>query len=135
MFSSNKSYPGLLRACLLIDGLRLSTLESFYEKNYLTQLMTDLVIDQSKFNIVPLKSSLIENITLPIRELIHDLFVKEWKTSMDYSSYFSICAPLHCEYSYIQRTNTLNIISILFWRLWWIGRYISILCPNCDKNV
>ncbi|CAF1194236.1 unnamed protein product, partial [Adineta ricciae] len=114
MFSMNTSYPGLLRGCLAIDGLRLSTFECFAQSACLTQLLVDLAIDQTKFDIVSLNASLVRNMTIPIGNLIDELFVEEWKTAVNYTSYFSICAPLWCKYSFSQRKNTLDIINTLF---------------------
>ncbi|UJR19114.1 hypothetical protein I4U23_022245 [Adineta vaga] len=114
VFTMNRSYPGLFRGCLPIDGLRLSTLECFSKTDCLIQLLSDLLINGTQFNIVPLNSSTITNITLPIGDMIDELFVEEWETASNYSSYFSICAPLSCEYSSIQRNNALDIVSTLF---------------------
>ncbi|CAF1673273.1 unnamed protein product, partial [Adineta ricciae] len=114
IFSTNTSYPGIFRGCLVIDGLRLSTLECFSQTACLTRLLADLAIDRTRFNLVSLDASLIKNTTLPIGELIDALFVEEWKTAINYTSYFSTCAPLWCKYSFSQRKNTLDIINTLF---------------------
>jgi hypothetical protein len=83
VFSTNRLFPGLLRGCLSIDGLRLSTLECFSQVTCLVPLLADLVINQTRFDLVPLNASAIGNVTLPIGELIDRLFVEEWKTAVN----------------------------------------------------
>lgn len=114
VFSTNRSFPGLLRGCLPIDGLRLSTLECFSQVICLASLLIDLSVDATLFELAPLKVSPTENVTLPAGELIDALFVQEWQTTSNYSNYFSICAPLFCKYSFTRRSAVLDVISTLF---------------------
>ncbi|CAF1065488.1 unnamed protein product [Adineta steineri] len=52
--------------------------------------------------------------TIPIRaELINDLFVEEWASNINYSSYYEQCSPLLCSYTYNKQINPLYTITLI----------------------
>ena len=58
-------------------------------------------------------SYLMELLTVLIGELMNELFVQDWHTTSNYSNYFSVCVPVSCQYSFIQRRTFPNIITVL----------------------
>ncbi len=49
--------------------------------------------------------------TVTFGTLIDELFIESWINSSNYSAYFSICAPLTCQYSYVERNSILYMIT------------------------
>jgi hypothetical protein len=43
--------------------------------------------------------------------LIDELFIETWQNTSNYSNYFSICAPLTCRYTYIERNSVLYMLT------------------------
>ncbi|CAF1199605.1 unnamed protein product [Adineta steineri] len=103
---------GLVIGCLPVYGLRLSTLECFYNSTCLERLATFL---NSSFDPSPLNISLYSRFTsissTTIGTLIDELFIETWHNTSNYSSYFSSCAPLTCHYSYEKRNSILYMIT------------------------
>ncbi|CAF4032239.1 unnamed protein product [Adineta steineri] len=103
---------GLVIGCLPVYGLRLSTLECFYNSTCLQRLATFL---NSSYVLSPLNISLYSRF-IPISlttvgTLIDELFIETWYNTSNYSSYFSSCAPLTCHYSYVKRNSILYMIT------------------------
>ncbi|CAF1057497.1 unnamed protein product [Adineta steineri] len=102
---------GLVIGCLPAYGLRLSTLECFYNSTCLERLATFL---NSSYVLPPLNISLYSRFTpissTTIGTLIDELFIETWYNTSNYSSYFSSCTPLTCHYSYEKRNSVLYMI-------------------------
>ncbi|CAF1014564.1 unnamed protein product [Adineta steineri] len=103
---------GLVIGCLPVYGLRLSTLECFYNSTCLQRLATFL---NTFYDLPPLNISLYSRFTpissTTIGTLIDELFIETWYNTSNYSSYFSSCAPLTCHYSYVKRNSILHMIT------------------------
>ncbi|CAF1532675.1 unnamed protein product [Adineta ricciae] len=99
-----ETFAGLVVGCLPVHGLRLSTLECFYSSRCLEKL-TKFVNSSSVLS--PLDRSIPSRFTpissTPIGTLIDELFIESWQNSSNYSSYYSICAPSNCRYTYVER--------------------------------
>ncbi|CAF1187805.1 unnamed protein product [Adineta ricciae] len=52
----------------------------------------------AEFRFTPISST-------PIGTLIDELFIESWQNSSNYSSYYSICAPSNCRYTYVERND------------------------------
>ncbi|CAF0954536.1 unnamed protein product [Adineta steineri] len=103
---------GIVIGCLPVYGLRLSTLECFYNSTCLKRLATFL---NTFYDLPPLNISLYSRF-IPISlttvgTLIDELFIETWYNTSNYSSYFSSCAPLTCYYSYEKRNSLLYMIT------------------------
>lgn len=48
-----------------------------------------------------------------VNRLLEELFLEQWKASIDYKPYFSKCAPKICTYSYERRFNFAYMITTL----------------------
>ncbi|CAF1640553.1 unnamed protein product, partial [Adineta ricciae] len=104
--NNQATFAGLVVGCLPVHGLRLSTLECFYSSECLTDLA---VFVNSSFVPSPLNQSIPSRFTpispTPIGTLIDELFIESWQNSSNYSSYYSICAPSNCRYTYVERND------------------------------
>ena len=98
---------GIVFGCLPIYGLRFSSLRCFYNSTCLKILTDSIEINDT---LTPLNNSLS---SISIGTLIDELFIETWTNSSNYSSYYSICAPLTCRYSYSERNSPLYIITTI----------------------
>ena len=93
-------------------GLRLSTLECFYNSTCLNRLA---VFVNSSYVPFPLNTSITTRFTplvsTTIGGLIDELFIETWHNSSNYSEYYSICAPSTCRYSYVQRNSVVYMLT------------------------
>ncbi|UJR18426.1 hypothetical protein I4U23_005331 [Adineta vaga] len=125
MFNKNKSsketilIEGLKIGCLPSESFRLSTLECFYNQsciNTIQQYMNTINQTNSTTNsldaLVKLNSSRY-SVDTTIDEFINNLFIEQWNTTMNYTSYYEQCSPLSCSYTYIEKFNLIYIITIL----------------------
>ena len=105
---------GLVVGCLPVHGLRLSTLECFYSSKCLTELAEFV---NSSLVLSPLNRSIPSRFTpissTPIGTLIDELFIESWQNSSNYSSYYSICAPLNCRYTYVERNGFVYMLTTI----------------------
>ena len=101
---------GIVTGCLPIDGLRLSTLECFFNQTCLNQLNTVL---NSFIPMLSANSTQFSPSTTTIGSLIDGAFIESWLTSSNYSTYFLLCAPPICRYSYSERNNIVYILTTL----------------------
>jgi hypothetical protein len=103
---------GLVLGCLPIYGLHLSTLQFLYDSTCLNRL-TDFAYYWDIPD--PLNISLITRFnpisSVSFGTLIDELFIETWQNTSNYSDYFSICAPLTCRYTCIERTSTLYMLT------------------------
>jgi len=102
---------GLKIGCLPSESLRSSTLECFYNQSCI-----HLIQQYINYN-GPSISSLANLSRFPINttvnELIDNMFIEEWRTQINYSSYFHQCSPLLCSYTYIQSVDLTYTITFL----------------------
>jgi hypothetical protein len=96
-----------------MDGLRQSTFECLFDDTCLNRLTT---LINYPTNLLPLNRSQLTrysfNTTL-IGTIIDQLFVELWSNSSNYTAYFSQCAPLTCDYSYVERNDIVYIITTI----------------------
>ncbi|CAF0862752.1 unnamed protein product [Adineta steineri] len=114
--SNTTLLPGVVAGCLPIDGIRLSTLECFYDSNCILNLTSIASTRTTTIWIAkPLNASTPSNYSSNtlIGSLADSLFVEDWGIASNYSSYFASCAPHSCSYQYIDHNTILYIITTL----------------------
>ncbi|CAF1079854.1 unnamed protein product [Adineta steineri] len=108
--------PGVVASCLPIDGIRLSTLECFFDSNCILNLTNIASTRNTTIWIAkPLNASTPSNYTSNslIGSLVDNLFVEDWGIKSNYSSYYASCAPYSCSYKYIDHNTILYIITTM----------------------
>lgn len=102
-------FPGLFGSCSVIDGVRQSTFECFYNESCLHKLNNILQVnfDQLYMN----ESAYLPNQTLD--NILSQQFEKSLYITSDYPIYFKLCAPSICQYSFIQRNDALYVFTVL----------------------
>ncbi|UJR06575.1 hypothetical protein I4U23_010859 [Adineta vaga] len=109
---NNMEMMCLVVGCLRSYSLQLSKLECFYDLKCLKKLA---VFVNSSY--IPsrlkqwIKSRFIPVSNTTIGRLIDELFIESWQNTSNYSSYYSICAPSTCRYTYIERNSVLYILT------------------------
>ncbi|CAF0826349.1 unnamed protein product [Adineta steineri] len=114
--SNTIALPGVVASCLPIDGIRLSTLECFFNSNCILNLTSIASTRSTTIWIAkPLNASTPSNYTSNtlIGSLIDSLFVEDWGIQSNYSSYYASCAPYSCSYKYIDHNTILYIITTI----------------------
>ncbi|CAF1188973.1 unnamed protein product [Adineta steineri] len=133
--------PGVVASCLPVDGIRLSTLECFFNSNCILNLTSIASTRNTTIWIPKLLNASTPSIypsNTSIGSLADSLFVEDWGVKSNYSSYFASCAPHSCSYQYINH-NTISyiittvlglyggltvILRFIVWRGWHMHRKI-----------
>ncbi|CAF1358574.1 unnamed protein product [Rotaria sordida] len=103
---------GLVIGCLSVYGLRLSTLEYLYNRTCKKSLVNFANILHGVYELYDslyIRLTPISSVT--IGTSIDELFIETWENTYNYSNYYSICAPLTCRYTYVDRNNTTYMLT------------------------
>ncbi len=133
--NSSQKIPikGLKMGCTPSESFRASTLECFYDQTCLDIIQQ---YNNSTNRIIPLSVTVNQfPINTSMAELIDNLFVEQWSTTKNYSSYFKQCAPVLCSYSYTQDFNLLYIITILLGLQGGLTIVLKWICPRIIRIV
>ncbi len=68
-----------------------------------------------------------------VDELVKQLFIETWKSSINYTNYFTQCSPIHCTYTYIERANLFYSITAVMGLLSGLTIILERLCPIVIK--
>jgi hypothetical protein len=114
--NSSKINPikGLKMGCTPSESFFASTLECFYDQlciNLIQKYTNQINLTHSFAPLSTNESRFSMNTT--IDKLIDELFIEEWKTMINYPSYFEQCAPFVCSYTYIQKYNIFHSVTVL----------------------
>ncbi|CAF1065691.1 unnamed protein product [Adineta steineri] len=97
---------GLKMGCTPSESLLASTLECFYDQSCINLIQT---MTEYNENITPIPLNIANSrflMNMTVMNLINDLFVEKWSSTLNYSSYFYKCSPMICSYTYIQQLNS-----------------------------
>jgi hypothetical protein len=111
--SSTITLPGLNGGCLPIEGLRMSTLECFYDSiclDTLGELLNSTIVPDQLNISIPTR---FPHTTTTLGSMIDELFIEQWFNTSNYSSYYQMCLPRACYYRLVQRNSLVYIITFL----------------------
>ncbi|UJR19904.1 hypothetical protein I4U23_023036 [Adineta vaga] len=119
---------GLKMGCTPSESFLVSTLECFYDQTCLNliQQYTNHINSSKPLSTTASRFS----INTTINKLIDDLFVEQWTTTINYSSYFQQCSPLLCSYTYIQHFNLLYTITLILGLEGGLTIVLQWVCPT-----
>ncbi|CAF1240403.1 unnamed protein product [Rotaria sordida] len=105
--------PGFQVGCVPQNALFQSTLECFYNETCLDIVisLTGALRTISPLNISNSNSRFSPTTTIAV--LFDNLMIESWEDSIDFATYFQICAPKTCSYSYVQRFFLIYIITTI----------------------
>ena len=116
--SSIVPIKGLKMGCTPSESFLASTVECFYDSSCVN-LIQQQTININSANVTssmpPLLSSATSRFPMntPVIDLVNDLFIENWSTTINYSAYFDQCSPILCSYTYIQQLNSLYTVTLL----------------------
>ncbi|CAF1409800.1 unnamed protein product [Adineta steineri] len=125
---------GLKMGCTSSESFLSSTLECFYDLSCinLIQSYTSIFDEHDIANASePLSitdSRFLMNTT--IMDLINDLFVDQWSTTINYSAYFDQCSPTFCSYTYVQQFNSLYTVTVSLGFYGGLSFILKWICPK-----
>jgi hypothetical protein len=127
--------PGILSACYPFDGLRLSTLECWFNETCISLIRAHLTPISVEQYIPALKSSIEKRFTPStlLGDIIDELMIEEWTNTTDYEAYYSSCRPLTCTYTYFHRLDWLYTVTTLIALFGGLSVSFRIICPLLVK--
>ncbi|UJR12553.1 hypothetical protein I4U23_016729 [Adineta vaga] len=133
--------PGLLTGCSELESVLRSTLECWFEKDCLNQVIYLILnTNMTEANILPLAIPN-ANFTMrfsrdtPFETLLNDMLVSVWENTSSYHSFYSACLPASCTYSYIGKNTGLYIFLTTLGLLGGLSKVLRFLVPILVKNI
>ncbi|CAF3596879.1 unnamed protein product [Rotaria socialis] len=107
--------PGFYSRCYPVESLLPSTLECFYSNHSCLDMMYNVTNDSIFIQVTPLDASKPSRfmINTTINELLGELFIESWSTTLSYPSYFAQCQPAYCSYIVNTQKNALEVFTIV----------------------
>ena len=128
--------PGLYTGCYLIEAMRLSNLNCFYNQTCLNQLMfylqSTLIFNATAM--IQFNTSRFNPLT-QISDILAVLMVDLWIQNISYTSYFTQCQPLSCIYTTVQRHDAIYIITTVIGIFGGLYKSLSICVPIVVKFI
>ena len=129
----NYSTPvkGIQAGCFALESALASSLECYYDATCLALL----VPDSRAFP--PLQSTFPTRYdrTTTIGSLMDELMVEDQLVNMSFASYYSVCAPKICAYSFNQRNSVLIILTTILALIGGLNTVLHLLIPLIVKQV
>ena len=125
---------GLKIGCTPSEAFRTSTLECFYDPSCINLIQE--YTNYTRISPIPLSTTINRfSINTTMAELINDLFVEQWATQINYSSYFEQCSPLLCSYTYIQQVNSLYTVTFILSLQGGLVIVLKWVCPRIVRII
>ncbi|CAF1074494.1 unnamed protein product [Adineta steineri] len=137
-FETNSSeiiaIKGLKIGCTPSESFLSSTLECFYDSSCINLIETKIK-NTTIMNTTYVTELLYANSSrfLPnttIIDLVNELFIETWLTTMNYSAYFDYCSPTYCSYTYIQQLSSLYTVTLLLGLYGGLSVVLKWICPK-----
>ncbi|CAF1094407.1 unnamed protein product [Didymodactylos carnosus] len=119
--------------CYIIEALLQSSLAYFYNQTSVSELQSyfDLSNNSEKFNITALDLSIPSNYTptTAISDLLNMLMTEDWNSKTSFESYFNVCQPLSCTYTYSGHNDFIYVVTTAFGLIGGIATALLFLVP------
>ncbi len=127
---------GLKIGCTLSESFRASTLECFYDLSCINLIQEYTNYTSNISSPIPLTGITSQfSINTTIAELIDNLFIEQWTTTINYQSYFEQCSPLLCSYTYSQQLNSLYTVTLLLGLQGGLTIVLRWICPQIIRII
>ena len=132
-FSEIVSIKGFKMGCTPSESFLASTLECFYDFSCINRIQeyTNYInwtrATKTPTTLVPTGSRFPINIT--VEDLTKALFVEDWTTTINYSSYYEQCSPFLCSYTYIQKVNSVYTVTFIVGIYGGLTVVLKLICP------
>lgn len=107
--------PGMWSACYPLDGLRMSTLECWFNETCISLIRAHLIPVAVEQYIPALEFNKQKRFTpsTSLGDIIEELMIEEWSNATNYEAYYMACRPLTCTYTYFHRLDWLYTVTTL----------------------
>jgi hypothetical protein len=139
--SNSSSYfaiPGLFKGCFLVEAVRQSSLECFYQLSCITLIKEFLQIPVILNNsILPLNLSTVSrfNVSSTVDELLAKIMTEAWQQNVSHAQYFQQCQVSLCTYSVISRFNIVYIVTTLIGLVGGLTKVLRLLIPRVVRFI
>jgi hypothetical protein len=125
---------GLKMGCTPSDSFIASTLECFYDSACIN-LIQENINNISSSNVSDVPLLFLTNISrfsmsTTVIDLVQDLFIEKWSTTINYSAYFDQCSSTLCSYTYTQQINPLYTVTVFLGLYGGLTFILQWICPN-----
>jgi hypothetical protein len=127
--------PGMYLSCYFIDGLLKSTFECFYNVTCLHKLQVDMLSQYDLTQVVleyPSNSSRYQ-MNSTVQQLIAVLFIDQWTNNFTYELYYEACQPRECHYTFIKRSQLIDVITTTISVLSGLVKVFQVLMPRITE--
>ncbi|CAF1188791.1 unnamed protein product [Adineta ricciae] len=123
--------PGFYIGCFLIESLLQSNLQCFFNQSCIDQLQVYLDIS-STMNITQLNRSLLKNFQMNsiVEELVNNLMVEQWNSSISFDNYYSECQPAQCIYTDKMRNSATYIVTTIIGLIGGLVMALKLIVPR-----
>ncbi|CAF1453467.1 unnamed protein product [Adineta steineri] len=127
--------PGIYIGCYVIESLLQSDLRCFYNQSCIDELQPFLA-SFSQMNVSALDKSLLvrfmENST--VQEMMDELMIETWNSSIMYESYYNECQPSQCSYTVDTKNDAIYIITTLIGLVGGLITVLKLMVPRIVKD-
>ena len=123
--SSRWVVPGFFTACFVLESLRASSLECFFNQTCLQDLQAQMELELNT-NFTALNSSATSRFQpgSTIGPMLGELMVEQWINSTTYDGYYAVCQPSECRYTLTSKNDAIHIVTTL---IGLIGGLVTVL--------
>ena len=134
--AADRFVPGLYTGCDILETLRMSSLECFYNQTCVNHLQERLKSTHNT-SLTALKSS--ETSRFPpnttIGAILDQLMVEQWNRSVIYEDYYAACQPSECRYTLTTKNDALYIVTTLIGLMGGLVTALKIVVPELVSRV
>ena len=127
--------PGFYIGCYVIESLLKSNLQCFYNQSCIQQLQSYLNFNSTTMNVTQLNRSLLirfqENST--IEDLIDELMVEQWNSSISFENYYDECRPSKCSYTIKSKNTIIYIVTSIIGLIGGLVTTLKLTTPRIIK--
>ncbi|CAF2573792.1 unnamed protein product [Rotaria sp. Silwood2] len=127
--------PGLYIGCYLVEAMRSSSLECFYNQTCLEQVEFMLESPLS-FNATVLDPSRSQfHINSSIDALLSNAMIERWYQNVSWSNYYKQCNPNVCTFTFTNKYNILYIITTLIGLVGGLFQVLKLIVPHAVRFI
>ncbi|CAF1661503.1 unnamed protein product, partial [Adineta ricciae] len=123
--------PGFYVSCYVMDSLLQSNLQCFFNQSCIDQLQVYLDISPT-MNITQLNRSLLKNfqVNSTVEELVNNLMVEQWNSSISFDNYYSECQPVQCIYTDKMKNSAIYIVTTIIGLIGGLVTALKLIVPR-----
>ena len=127
---------GFYYGCLVLESLRMSSLECLYNQTCVNDYLTEMNPDgTSQFTALSSSktSPFFPNTTLGA--ILDQLMVEHWNWSVTYEDYYAACQPSECRYTLTTKNDALYIVTTLIGLIGGLVTALKIVVPELVSRI